>query len=151
MSNTFFQGGQKIFQGGRSPLRPHSYGPECTYWDRQMHPRLGTPALSCSLNTDQLQKFAVFFDIHAVIFLKYLHQKGHNTVDCARWRNNTTAQRGPASRSCIGPHACWGRPWLHLYIFCNPVKNSHTVDFAILRRVPAVVANKWPPLRLSAK
>jgi len=26
-------------------------------------------------------KFSVFFDIHVVILLKYLHQKGHNTVD----------------------------------------------------------------------
>jgi len=41
-----------------------------------------------------------------VTLLKYLHQKGHSTVDRARWRKNTTAQRGPALRSCIGPRTC---------------------------------------------
>jgi len=46
-----------------------------------MHPRLGTPVLSCNLDRDQLQLFAVFFDIHIAILRKYLHQKGHNMVD----------------------------------------------------------------------
>jgi len=52
MSNTFFQGEAKIFQG---ELRPPSYGSESTPSDKQMHPRLGNPVLSCSLHTDQLQ------------------------------------------------------------------------------------------------
>jgi len=27
-------------------------------------------------------------------------------VDRAQWRHNTTAQRGPAPRFCIGPRTC---------------------------------------------
>jgi len=41
-----------------------------------------------------------------VIFWKYLHQKGHSTVELPRWRNTTTGQSDPAPRSCIGPGTC---------------------------------------------
>jgi len=30
----------------------------------------------------------------------------YSTVDWKRWRHKTTAQRGPAPKSCIGPRAC---------------------------------------------
>jgi len=36
-----------------------------------------TIVLSCGLHADQLQHSAVFCDIHIVIMLKYLQQKGH--------------------------------------------------------------------------
>jgi len=32
------------------------------------------------------------------------------TVDWTRWRHKTTAEKGPAPRSCIGPRTCQGRP-----------------------------------------
>jgi len=32
-------------------------------------------------HTDQLQLFAVYFDIYTVILLKHLHQKSRSTVD----------------------------------------------------------------------
>jgi len=38
--------------------------------------------------------------------LKYLQQKGHNTVHWARRCNNTTCQMGPAPSPCIGPRTC---------------------------------------------
>jgi len=30
----------------------------------------------------------------------------YSTVDWTWWRHKTTAQRGPAPRSCIGPRTC---------------------------------------------
>ena len=50
--------------------------------------------------------------ITCLTWLIYLHHKSHSSVDWARWRQNTTAWRGPAPKSCIGPRTRWGRPWL---------------------------------------
>jgi len=33
----------------------------------------------------------MFFYIYVLILLKHNHQKGHSTVDWARWRHYTTA------------------------------------------------------------
>jgi len=64
MSNSFelcpthFSRGAKKFPRGQSPLRPHTYGPEC--WEPL--------------------RYHVTY-IHIVILLKCLHEKGHYAVD----------------------------------------------------------------------
>jgi len=107
MSNTFSTGGGERFSKEASPfLRPHIYGPECTHSDKQMHPgweRLRYHVAYIQVNSNKICRL---FYIHRAILLKYIHQKGHNTVDWARWRNSTTSQRGPAPWSCIGTGAC---------------------------------------------
>ena len=75
MSNTFFQVERKTFQRGFVPLRPHSYGPECTHSDRKIH--LGWEPLRYRVAHIQVNsnKMCNLFDIHIVILLNIFIQK----------------------------------------------------------------------------